>query len=78
MEKREELQEQHLQLVSRIKHLENDLETPISSSLDDYGQENQSRNITYRLYQIEKENLYQLETEIKRNFNFSTGNRLIS
>jgi RNA polymerase-binding transcription factor DksA len=65
MDKQQELQEQHSKLVQRIKHLENDLETPMSSALDENAQEFQNRDILYRLYQIEKENLIQIENKIK-------------
>jgi hypothetical protein len=69
MNKQQELQEQHLKLVQRIKHLENDLETPMSSVLDENAQEFQSRDILYRLYQIEKDNLIQIENKIKKKRN---------
>ena len=70
MDKREysldELQGQRLRLSERIKHLEEDLKTPMSIDEDESAMEMKNREVLYSLYKVEKENLLTLEAKINQ------------
>lgn len=66
MDSLEELQEQRIRLEERIKRLERDLKTPLSTDEDDGAALLKDREVLYSLYQVEKQNLERLNKEISR------------
>lgn len=65
MDKIQELREQRKRLEERIKQLENELKKPMSPDIEEDAQLENSREVTYSLYQVEKENLARLDTKIR-------------
>lgn len=48
----------------RIREIELELKQPMKTNPDDSAVEEGSREVTYRLYQVEKENLAKIEADI--------------
>lgn len=59
------LESDYRQLLERIKQLEKDLQTPLSKDPEEVAVELISRNITYSLYQVEKQNLQRIVNDLK-------------
>lgn len=66
MKNLEELREERRKLEERIRHLEGDLRTPRSQDPDDDAVDAKNRDILYSLYQVEKQNLERLDSEIRK------------
>lgn len=66
MDSLEDLQEQRIRLEERIKRLERDLKTPLSTDEDDDAALLKDREVLYSLYQVEKQNLERINKEISR------------
>ena len=64
MDKLKNLQEQSQRIRERIKKIEQELRQPIKNNPDDSAVEEGSREVTYRLYQVEKANLAKIEADI--------------
>lgn len=65
MEEKSKLESEYQQLLVRIKHLEKDLQTPLSRDPEELAVELINRNITYSLYQVEKQNLKKIVNDLK-------------
>ncbi|NOT78057.1 MAG: hypothetical protein HOP07_03525 [Bacteriovoracaceae bacterium] len=65
MEEKSKLESEYQQLLVRIKHLEKDLQTPLSRDPEELAVELINRNITYSLYQVEKQNLQKIVNDLK-------------
>ena len=65
MEEKSKLESDYQQLLVRIKQLEKDLQTPLSQDPEELAVELINRNITYSLYQVEKQNLQKLVNDLK-------------
>lgn len=48
----------------RIREIELELKQPMKTNPDDSAVEEGSREVTYKLYQVEKENLAKIESDI--------------
>lgn len=48
----------------RIQHIEEELRQPLVTNPEDSAAEEGTREVTYRLYQVEKENLAKIEADI--------------
>lgn len=49
----------------RIEQIEQELRQPLMANPDDSAAEEGAREVTYRLYQVEKENLAKIEADIQ-------------
>lgn len=65
MEEKSKLESDYQQLLVRIKQLEKDLQTPLSQDPEELAVELINRNITYSLYQVEKQNLQKIVNDLK-------------
>jgi RNA polymerase-binding transcription factor DksA len=66
MKKLDDLKERRKNLEERIRHLEADLKSPRSQDPDDDAVVAKNRDILYGLYQIEKNNLSQIDAEMAK------------
>lgn len=64
MDKLKDLQEQSEKIKERIKKIEQELRQPMKTNPDDSAVEEGSREVTYQLYKVEKENLARIEADI--------------
>ncbi len=60
----EELRVKSEEIRERILKIEDELRQPMKANPDDSAIEEGSREVTYRLYQVEKENLAKIEADI--------------
>ncbi len=60
----QELRIKSQNIRARILKIEDELKQPMEANPDDGAVEEGSREVTYRLYQVEKENLAKLEADI--------------
>lgn len=60
----EELRIKSQKIRERIQQIEAELRQPLMTNPDDSAAEEGSREVTYKLYQVEKENLAKIESEI--------------
>lgn len=65
MDKLSDLKEQRLKLEKRIAQLENELKQPLTKDLEEDAIEEENREVVYKLYQVEKENLARIDAEIR-------------
>lgn len=59
-----ELRNKSEKIRERILRIEDELKQPLKTNPDDSAIEEGSREVTYRLYQVEKENLAKIEADI--------------
>lgn len=64
MNRLEELRIKGQNIRERILKIEDELRQPMKTNPDDSAIEEGSREVTYRLYQVEKENLAKIEADI--------------
>lgn len=64
MDTLQELRLKSHNIRERILKIEAELKQPMETNPDDGAVEEGSREVTYRLYQVEKENLAKLEADI--------------
>lgn len=60
----EVLRDKSQKIRERILRLEEELRQPLKTNPEDSAMEEGAREVTYRLYQVEKENLKQIEADI--------------
>lgn len=60
-----ELRTQGERIRERILRIEEELKQPLMRNPDDSAAEEGTREVTYRLYQVEKENLARIEADIQ-------------
>jgi RNA polymerase-binding transcription factor DksA len=60
----EELRIKSQKIRERIEQIEGELREPLMTNPDDSAAEEGTREVTYRLYQVEKENLAKIEADI--------------
>lgn len=65
MNKLEELRIKSQKIRERILQIENELRQPLKPNPDDSASEEGNREVIYRLYQVEKENLNKIEADIR-------------
>lgn len=64
MDKLEDLRIKSQKIRERIEQIELELRQPLMTNPDDSAAEEGTREVTYRLYQVEKENLAKIEADI--------------
>ena len=64
MDTLQELRLKSQNIRERILKIEDELKQPMEANPDDSAIEEGSREVTYRLYQVEKENLEKIEADI--------------
>lgn len=64
MDTLENLRIKSQKIRERIEEIELELRQPLVTNPDDGATEEGSREVTYRLYQVEKENLAKIEADI--------------
>jgi len=64
MDRLEELRKKGQNIRERILKIEEELRQPLETNPEDSAIEEGSREVTYRLYQLEKENLAKIEADI--------------
>lgn len=64
MDTLEDLRIKSQKIRERIQKIEMELRQPLMTNPDDSAAEEGSREVTYRLYQVEKENLAKIEADI--------------
>jgi hypothetical protein len=65
MDKLIELRNHWQKIRERITQLEFELKKPLSNDFEEDAQEEQSREVIYGIYQVEKQNLARIEAEIR-------------
>jgi hypothetical protein len=65
MDKLIELRNHWQKIRERITQLEYELKKPLSNDFEEDAQEEQSREVIYGIYQVEKDNLARIEAEIR-------------
>ena len=64
METLEDLRIKSQKIRERIQEIEMELRQPLMTNPDDSAAEEGTREVTYRLYQVEKANLEKIEADI--------------
>ncbi|MEA9356055.1 hypothetical protein SHI21_07580 [Bacteriovorax sp. PP10] len=64
MDTLEDLRIKSQKIRERIEQIELELRQPLMTNPDDSAAEEGTREVTYRLYQVEKENLAKIEADI--------------
>lgn len=64
MDSLQELRIKHKNIRERILKIEDELKQPLKTNPDDSAVQEGDREVTYRLYQVEKENLAKIEADI--------------